>query len=153
VSFVEGAMQSMGEMEPWWESDTLTASDVMGCLQLPAMLGLWIYWLVWIYIVHREIRGYTGGAHSIGPGLALGLCFVPFFNLFWSVYMPYQLALTIRDRSMQRTSIITPETVLTFQILAILPGCCLGGLTWLFTGLAMHHIQTGLNRLWAQARP
>ncbi|MDY7109893.1 MAG: DUF4339 domain-containing protein [Planctomycetota bacterium] len=151
VSFVEGAMQSMGEVEPWWESDTIHASDVMGCVQAPVALGLWIYWLVWVYIVHREIRDFTGGAHSIGPGLALGLCFVPLFNLFWSVYMPYRLAQTIRDRSVQRRSIISPETVLTFQILSILPGCCLWGLSLLFTGLAMQHIQTGLNRLWAQA--
>lgn len=153
VSFLEGSIQPMTDPEEWWMDDTFYPSDAMGCVQLLASLGLWIYWLVWVYIVHREIRDFTGGAHSIGPGLALGLCFVPFFNLFWSVYMPYRLAQTIRDRSAQQAAIITPETVLTFQILAILPGCCLLGLSWLFTALSMNHIQTGLNRLWAQARP
>jgi hypothetical protein len=47
---------------------------------------------------------------------------------------------------------VSPSAVLTFQILAIVPGSCVLGLGLLFIALGMRSIQGGLNTLWAQAR-
>ena len=124
------------------------ASLVLACVILPAMLGMWIYWLVWVYKVHNELRHYTFYQHRISPGKALGFCFIPFFNLYWHVYMPYELARTLpwylgRPRGTNKSGL-----VLTYQILSIVPGSCIPGLGLLFYGLAMREIQELLNRLW-----
>lgn len=128
-------------------------SSGMGCFQILLSLALWVSALVWVYTVHREIHDYTLGAHGISPGLALGLCFVPIFSsVFWWIYMPYQLAQTILRHA--PPGAIAPPLILTMLILAVVPGCCAGGwgLNWLFTAIAMHFVQRGLNATWAAAR-
>jgi hypothetical protein len=47
------------------------------------IITLGIYGLVWIYNVHKEVRDHSRNGYEISPGLALGLCFVPIFNLVW----------------------------------------------------------------------
>ncbi len=128
------------------------AFTLLNCFTSVAALGLWIYWLVWIYQVHKEMRNYTGYAYHISPGKALGFCFIPFFNLFWDVYMPYELAKGVQGYLRVRRDAVSPSAVLTFQILAIVPGSCVLGLGLLFIALGMRSIQGGLNALWAQAR-
>jgi hypothetical protein len=150
VRFVE----AIGEPPPenladLFYSDELAISDLMACFGLLGHLGMVVFWLVWIFIVHQEVRTHAPGLHAIGPGLALGLAFVPFFHLFWCCSMPYRLAETIERHLVPRQGLCSATLVLLFSILSYFPGCCLLGLNWVFTALAMWQIQRGLNARWA----
>lgn len=121
---------------------------ILNCFGALAALGVWIYWLWWVYTVHREIRDFTGWAHPVSPGKALGYCFIPFFNIYWVIYMPYRLAQTLEQYlGSQRAS---SGTVMTYQILSIVPGSCLG-IGMIFQSLTMIHVQGRLNELWDRA--
>ena len=129
---------------------TSEADPVLGvgyCFTGIIALVMFIYWLVWVYKVHDEIRRYTGGRHSVSPGQALGFSFIPLFNLFWNIYMPYQLAVTVQNLKggQGRPS---PGLVMALQIMAIIPGCCIYGLAPLFMAIVAYNIQEGLNDLW-----
>ena len=119
---------------------------------LLSSFGLSIAWCVWVYRIHREFREFTYASHPISPGRAVGFCFIPLFNLYWMVYMPYQLAKSTHGYLRTGTTVVNPSLVLTFQILAIVPGGCLHGLNMLFMALAARSMQNGLNELWKQAR-
>jgi hypothetical protein len=129
----------------------LTVTAILSCTFYPALLAMWIYWLVWVYRTHDEIRRYTWYEHPVSAAKALGFCFIPLFNLFWVIYMPYRLAETVAMYQGRGGVRISPNRVLTYQILAVVPGQCLPGLSMLFYGLSMEVIQRGLNALWAAA--
>ena len=120
-------------------------------LALIVAAGCTIYWLVWVWIVHREMQVFAGGQYPISPAQALGFCFIPLFNLFWMVWMPYRLARDLEFRLDPRH--VRPGRVLTCQILALVPGGCLWGLGSFFRGIAMNSIQSSLNELWRRYRP
>ncbi len=124
----------------------------VNCFTLLSSLGLYIAWCVWVYRIHREFREFTYASHPISPGRAVGFCFIPFFSLYWMVYMPYQHAKSTHGYLRTGTTVVNPSSVLTFQILAIVPGYCWYGLSMLFMALAARSIQNGLNELWKQAR-
>ncbi len=121
---------------------------IFSCVGLVAVLGLIIYWLVWIGIVHGEMRNYTGGQYPISPGKAVGFCFIPFFNLYWFVYVNYRLAQEVEKYV--GNEYCNPALVIAFQVLSIFPGCCLLGMGSLFDGLTMRTIQNGLNEMWTR---
>jgi hypothetical protein len=121
------------------------------------VVGL-IYWFLWIYRSHREYQDYTGHRHPISPVLALALCFVPIFNLFWVCYMPYKLAQGIRADLRIFGKSFNVSTVVTVQIIGAVLALCVWALplTLIAYTFTMGHIQRGLNTLWAEveeARP
>jgi hypothetical protein len=141
----------------------------MACGGFLGTVALWIVWVIWIYRAHNDVRRFTSEQYSISPGLALGLCFVPLFNLFWQVYMPYRLAQFIEKesrigspsgRSMNpyarygteaATANVSAGTILALQIVAIVGGCCVHGLTMLLFSISAFMMQRGLNQLWRTA--
>jgi hypothetical protein len=110
-----------------------------------------VYWLIWILVVHREMAVFTAGQYPVSPGQAVGFCFIPFFNLYWIVWMPHRLARELE--SMLGPGRISAGRVMTWQILSILPGGLLFGLGSLFRGIAMARLQAALNELWKHSRP
>ena len=128
-------------------------SSMFICVGMPALLLLSIYWLIWVYRVHKEMRIYTNYGYGISPGLALGLCFIPLFNIFWRIYMPYRLAVGVRQYLGNRRGAFEPGAVLAFYGLALVPGSCVPGLNVLLIGLGMREIQKGLNMLWTEGPP
>jgi hypothetical protein len=131
---------------PWG----MLVANGMTCMLVPLTLWLWIYALVWLYKVHREVRDFTGWQYPTSPGTALGFCFIPIFNLYWGVVTPYRLALWIETMQGKQRGAIA-NTVLILMILAIVPGSCVPGLSFLLWGLALRSVQKQLNVVWERA--
>lgn len=111
-------------------------------------VGLYIYFTIWAYLAHRDFRQFTLGAYPIGPGRACGFCWIPLFNLFWLVYMPYKLAESVEWHLGPGRPIVTPRNILWMQLGAIIAGCCVAGLPNFLHASTAKQIQTGLNALW-----
>lgn len=55
-----------------------------------SLVTMGIYSLVWIYKIHSELaRRFPDNKTITSPGLALGLCFVPIFNIIWFIILLY----------------------------------------------------------------
>ena len=111
-------------------------------------VGLYIYFTVWAYMAHRDMQQFTRGAYPVGPGRACGFCWIPFFHLFWLVYMPYKLSEAVEWHLGPGRPIVKPRNILTMQIGSIIAGCCVAGLPVFLIGSTIKQIQTGLNALW-----
>lgn len=148
--FIEFSQPQQPLFGPWSSSAPLQMAAI--CLYLPGVLGLWVYWLVWIGMTHGEMRRFTGYDYKISPAKAVGFCFIPFFNLYWIIYMPYELARTLARYLGNKRGSDRSGSVLAFQILSLVPGSFLPGLSLLFNGLTMRAIQDVLNDLWRTAR-
>lgn len=125
----------------------VAATGAISCFSELVLLGMVIYWLVWLGTIHSELRAFNASEFQTSPGMAVGFCFIPFFNLYWIPSMMYRAATGI-DRHLGGSR-ISPTQVLVFHILAIVPGCCLG-LGLIFYALAMMEVQKGLNELWTR---
>lgn len=119
-----------------------------GCVVPLVSAALFIYFTVWVYQVHDEMRRFTDGAYPISPGQACGFCWIPLFNLYWLVYMPWVLANQINAYSGHGTKRVNAGGVIALSILAVIPGVLVGGLSLLFRGWSMGMLQEGLNTLW-----
>lgn len=135
---------------PAFQNDPSPLSTAGSCFGLMAWIALLIYGFVWVGRVHSEIFDFTGGEYRIKPAMAVGFCFIPFFNLYWIPAMMFGLASEI-ERYLGPGR-ISPVKVLVFQILAFVPGCCIGAISPIFFALAMLEIQKGLNELWTRYR-
>jgi competence protein ComGC len=131
-------------------------SGLVRLLAFGGMLGLWIYFTIWAYQIHAEMREWTGGAYPISPGKACGFCYIPFFNIYWLVYMPYKLAAAVNRHLGPTGRRTSPGAVMTFQILQqtlnLVCGCIMVP-NMLFAALSMRNIQNGLNELAMNVSP
>ena len=119
-----------------------------GLLVPVASLAMFIYYTVWVYKIHEEMRCFTDGQYPISPGKACGYCWIPFYNLYWLVHMPWVLSEEINSYLDQRSEPVNSGGVMTLGILAFIPGAFIGGLSLVFRGWTMNLIQNGLNSLW-----
>lgn len=60
------------------------------CLVLPSLIAGVVLHLMWIYRIHRDAQNY-GQYTDVSPGLALGLTFVPVFNIVWTGWLVRKL--------------------------------------------------------------
>lgn len=130
------------------------AGTALRLLAFAASLGLFIYFTVWAYQVHHDMRQLTGGAYPISPGRACGFCWIPFFNLYWIVYMPYKLSEAVDWHLGADRSVTNPSLVLTFQILQLVVNfacACFLSPAPIFYALSMRDLQRGLNELCARS--
>jgi len=125
----------------------VAATGALSCFSQLALIGMAIYWLVWLGTIHSELQAFNASEFPTSPGMAVGFCFIPFFNLYWIPSTMYKAAAGI-DHQLGGGRISTTQ-VLVFHILAIVPGCCLG-LGLIFYALAMMEVQKGLNELWTR---
>jgi len=172
MSVVEAAAHGSGNsFQALYDPNTnWMLSDSLGCASIIGAVALWIVWLVWIFKVHAEVRDFTCGTYPTSPGLALGLCFVPFFNIYWQIATPYKLAQFVEQRSRAAapaanalammhvrqpvaTSAVSAGTVLALQLVGTFGGCCIQGVHMLLFSITVLLIQRGLNHLWSSATP
>lgn len=79
-------------------TSTLTSSELDSFLLL-LVFSAWGYWLFCIYRIHRVLGKITNGLYPIGPAKALGLSFIPLFNVFyWNFKWTREVADFIRAR-------------------------------------------------------
>lgn len=113
-------------------------------LLIPAL----ILWINWVHAAHKDLRFLTNGAYRITPGQAVGLSFVPIFDAFWVVYMPYKLATELNVHLAARKQALIPTgTVMTCQIASVVVAIPLPLLTPVMYAISMWLVQSGFNRL------
>lgn len=98
---------------------TLVAGKTRRVWLIPLWLLLTfnIYWLVWLYTIYQEIRAHWPEATKLTPGKAVGLLFVPFFNIYWGLRVlidfPRAIARTQRQHE-------TGEETLTGWVITVM---------------------------------
>jgi len=133
-------------------TDPSTTVIILLAIIIVAWLSLIIYWLVWIGLIHGEMRRFTAYDYKISPAKAVGFCFIPLFNLFWLVYMPYEMARTLPRYLGFKPGSDRSTLVLVFQLLGMILWMCLNFPPILFFALTMYAIQSVLNDLWRTVR-
>ncbi len=48
-----------------------------------AGIPIWLYWLYCVFKIHDAVGRIPGYRHSITPARAVGMHFVPFYNIYW----------------------------------------------------------------------
>ena len=56
------------------------------------ILAAWAYWLYCVYAIHKVLADVPGWRHPTTPARAVGLHFIPLYNLYWFVKWPSQVA-------------------------------------------------------------
>ena len=120
---------------------------------LLALLAL-VFWLGWVHAAHRDLREITDGEYSVSPGQAVGFSFIPLFDAFWAVYMPWRLTAELNRHLAARNLTPVPSAaVMVCQIISIPAAILLPGLTPVLYAVSMLLVQGGLNRLAQAAGP
>jgi hypothetical protein len=111
-------------------------------------VGLYIYFTIWAYLAHWDFQQFTNGGYPIGPARACGFCWIPLFNFFWIVYMPYKLSQAVEWHLGPGRPIVKPTGIMMMQLGSFLACCCVAGLPSFLLASSAKQIQTGLNDLW-----
>jgi len=113
----------------------------------PILLGLitfGIYTLVWLYKIHNEMFNYTGDK-SINPGKAIGLLFIPVFNIFWGIYLMFYVPGLIKNMELDDNIAISEQTNAgLIGVIGVIP---LVNILW------PPLVQNALNRHWRRYLP
>lgn len=154
VAIIQGeqAAATTTTATPAGSADPPAVVVILVLLVAIAWLGLLIYWLVWIGLIHGELRRFTNYEYRISPAKAVGFCFIPLFNFYWLVYMPYEMARTLPRYLGGKSGSDRSASVLAFQLLAMVLWLCVSVPPVLFFALTMHAIQSVLNDLWRTVR-
>ena len=126
-----------------------------------AIFPLWVvtvgvYFFVWIYKIHAELRRHLGNNRSYPPGLAMGLMFIPLFNYVWLIIVLYKVA-TLTNEILAEKGL--PPKVSSGGILALLIIAQVFNLLSVGLGvtalvsipllwIASALVQSGLNHTW-----
>jgi hypothetical protein len=62
-------------------------------------LGGWFYWLYCVYKYHDVMGSIQGYNHPISPGRAIGMHWIPFYNLYWVFKWPSEIATFVNWRT------------------------------------------------------
>jgi hypothetical protein len=107
-----------------------------------------ILWLVWVGGTHGDLRRMSAGDYTISPAKAVGFSFIPLFDIFWAIYMPWRMAGEVnRHLNVRGLKPVSSGGVITCQILSVVVAPFFPGLTPVFYGVSMLQVQGGLNRL------
>ncbi len=98
-----------------------------------------IYNLVWMYKTLEEMRRHAPEVKMTSGGLAIGLLFVPFFNIFWMIYLWFRLPSCV-GKMQSACGITTDRMSGAFGFIQLIP--IVGGILW--SAL----IQSALNAHW-----
>jgi hypothetical protein len=113
-------------------------------LSIPAL----ILWLMWVGAAHRDMALLSERNYSISPGQAIGLSFVPVFDAFWVIYMPWRLANELnRHLLARRLRPISAGAVMGCQIGSVVAALFFPGVTPGLYAVSLSQVQAGLNRL------
>lgn len=107
-----------------------------------------VLWLMWLHRAHSIVRAFSSGAYSVTPGMAVGLSFVPFFDAFWVVYMPWRLSEELnRHLAARRLPLVSSVAVMICQITSVIAALPLPAFTPALYAVSMWQLQRGLNKL------
>lgn len=125
-------------------------SHAIGKIRNPAaplflpLVTLGVYGFVWIYKLFKEAGAYTNsrnGVHVTSPGLAVGLLFVPVFNIIWAVMLVFKIPGLVTK--MRRADEV-PENLIgangSLGFLCFIP--ILGNILWVIL------TQSSINSFW-----
>ena len=59
---------------------------------LLAIIGLLIYWFIAVSRMHKVLMEATDETYPVSPGKAVGFHFIPFYNLYWIIKWPMEIA-------------------------------------------------------------
>lgn len=65
-------------------------------------VGGGIYWLVCVHRIHKILVELTRGRYKISAAEAVGMHFIPFFNFYWLIKWPNEMARYLNDRGRVR---------------------------------------------------
>lgn len=106
---------------------------------LLSLITFGIYGLVWLYKIHDEMLLHTRDL-SIKPGAAVGFLFIPFFNVFWAIYLIFHVPSLVKKMDMADNVAVSEQTnPALIGILGLVP---VVNIFW----SAM--VQNALNRHW-----
>jgi hypothetical protein len=129
---------------PWDMALAIGSTCAFLLLAIPAL----VLWLVWVHGAHRDLGAITVGRYGVSPGQAVGFSFIPLFDAFWVVYMPWRLSVELnRQLGVRGLTPISSAAVMTCQIISIPAAFLLPGLTPMLYAVSMLVVQNGLNRL------
>ena len=69
-----------------------------GGLFLLISIGGWLYWLYCVYKYHDVMSRIQGYDHPISSGRAVGMHWIPFYNLYWVFKWPREIATFVNWR-------------------------------------------------------
>ncbi len=147
MNTVQNPTQPVAQMQPTQTGSSPMQSTAlqMGKVRFifaPLLLSLitfGIYGLVWLYKIHDEMLLHTRDL-SIKPGAAVGFLFIPFFNLFWAIYLIFHVPTLIKKMDVADNVAVSEQTnPALIGILGLIPFV---NIFW----SAM--VQSALNRHW-----
>ena len=120
----------------------------IAAVNLIASITALVLWLIWLNRTHRDMHRLTGGRYPISPDKAIGLSFVPLFNIYWSVHVPSQLCGEL-NHHLRAAGLpeVSKRIVKACHILGIVLFIPIPALTAILYAVSMSKIQGGLNRL------
>ena len=128
----------------------LSAGDIFALF----VVTLGLYTFFWIYRVIQELQRHDPGGVTLTPGRAVGLCFVPVFNLYW---LPHLYAFVVQHinanyrRFEASIDLMQPRTpVIAFVVANLLPLLSIGliPLAVVLMPIPIALVQGTLNRYW-----
>ncbi len=134
-----------------WVMESVAVAIGCGIATLLLIVLSAIFWLLWVHRAHSDMKKLTGELYDVSPGKAVGFSFIPLFDAFWIVYMPYRLANELnRHLASRGLKQVSAPAVMSCQILSILAAFPLSGIVPALYAVSMWQVQSGLNRLSTQ---
>ena len=100
----------------------------------------WLYWLFCVRRLHELLASATDGSYPITPNKAFGYHFIPFYNFYWVVKWPYEMAEFVSHRSpSRRMSHWAGLFVLASILLRLLVDGALGLAVMFSVGIYLNH--------------
>jgi uncharacterized protein YqhQ len=103
------------------------------------IITLGIYNLVWLYKILEEMRRHSGDSNITSGGAAVGLLFVPLFDIFWGIYLWFRVPTCV---NMMKTACKSEEVKLNSAIGFFMLIPLVGYIIWSMM------IQSALNDHW-----
>ena len=115
-----------------------------------------VYLFVWVYKIHSEVRHHLGAERTIGPGLAMGLLFIPIFSSVWIIILLHKVASLSNEVLRERgtTPVVGTGGILVLLIIGqvfalgsfVNPSVALLSIPLIWIAIAK--VQSNLNRAW-----
>jgi hypothetical protein len=149
-------------LSPYQSPEQLSEADKMqlrghGLQHFPAGLAVFLHFISFglFSLIHYGMQHERLPKVMVNdptPGKAIGFSFIPYFNLYWIIFNPLRLAdrINLQSRIRDQGDAVPRGLILACGILSVIPyiNIVFGLPLW---GAGVYSLQTGINRLAAQA--